>query len=147
MKHSIIALLILFVTNLQAGELSLQLSGISRHSNPSHVWNERNSGVGFTYQVDNQFVAVGAYTNSYFRQTNYILVGIRKDIIKGDAIIAPGIMTGGLTGYQNATVAVIAPMLTLGYRGIKINVLALPSYNQFDGVLFTQLEITLGGKQ
>lgn len=146
MKHLIMITLLALSGTLQAGELSLQLSGKSHHIKPSEEYNEENYGAGITYQVKNQYLAAGWYKNSLNRTTKYLMVGWRKDLIDGDGVFAPGIMIGGLTGYTDETATVVIPTLTFGYQPVKINLLILPAINGFEGVVFAQLEVTLGGK-
>lgn len=146
MKRLIIIALLALSASLQAGELSLQLSGKSHHINPSQEYNEQNYGAGITYQVKQQYLAAGFYKNSLNRTTEYLLAGWRKDLVDGDITVSPGVMIGGLTGYKDKAVIALAPTLTVGYQRVKLNTLILPAINGFDGVIFMQLEITLGGK-
>jgi len=146
MKRIILIMLVLLSAPLQAGELSLQLSGKSHHDKPKQEYNEENYGAGITYQVKQHYIAAGFYKNSDNRTTKYLLTGWRKDLVDGDIIFAPGVVVGGLTGYKEKTVTAIMPTLTFGYQRIKINTLFLPAINGFDRVIFMQLEITLGGK-
>lgn len=73
------ALILMFIVSIaNAGELHLQLHGISQHDKPrtnGKPWNEKNYGAGLRYQFDEDWgVQGGAYRNSYDRQSKYLML-------------------------------------------------------------------------
>lgn len=98
------ALILMFIVSIaSAGELHLQLHGISEHDKPrtnGKPWNEKNYGAGLRYQFDETWgVQAGAYRNSYDRQSKYLLLQ-HTPLHLGPVHV--GFFAGYLDGYDTA---------------------------------------------
>lgn len=103
-KFTMTITLALLTTNTFAGELSLQLHGLSWHAEPrsnyartTKPWNETNAGLGLRYTFSQQWsVQAGAYNNSTEKQTVYALATLTP-LQMGP--VRAGLFAGVATGY------------------------------------------------
>lgn len=128
MKKYITAIaLVLLATSTFAGELSLQLHGLSWHAAPraefdntGREWNERNGGLGIRHTFsDTWSVQAGAYRNSVDRTTvyavaNYTPVQFGALRVGGFAGVGSGyrtpLLAGGLVELGPVSVRIIPPI-------------------------------------
>jgi len=141
--------LLIFANNVQADQsFGIHVNGFSKHVNPDHDYNEKNYGGGIYYEVNNHFIAAGWYDNSLNRTSKYITTGWRHTFRSGNWELAPGVLVGGITGYDEDSASfVAAPTVSMGYAPVRINLMYLPGLNGFDAVWFAQFEIELWGNQ
>jgi len=149
MKTIITMLVLLFATAVQAEQsFGIHVNGASKHVKPDADYNERNVGGGIYYEVNKHFIAAGWYKNSFNRTSKYITTGWRHTFQSGNWEIAPGALVGGITGYHDeGSQFVVAPILSMGYDPVRINLMYLPGLNGFEAVWFAQMEIKLWGKK
>lgn len=105
MKKLFAFLLCMISYTTQAGDLFLDSTTYSKHffTNKSH--NENNFGLGLTYQTgEHSEVRVGYYKNSYFKQSEYVLVNLFNEYsgtyYDPRWTIRYGIAIGGVHGYD-----------------------------------------------
>jgi hypothetical protein len=77
LKYLMATAMTLAITSSTAGDWHLQLHGISSHDKPrtnGKPWNEKNTGAGLRYQLDDTWgVQAGGYRNSFGRHSNYLM--------------------------------------------------------------------------
>ena len=137
--------LLFIANNAQADQaFGIHINGTSKHVNADSNYNERNYGGGIYYELNKHFIAAGVYKNSYNKTSKYITTGWRYPFRSGHWEVSPGLLVGGITGYQEeGSQFVAAPLLTFGYNPVKVNLMYLPGLNGFEDVWFAQLEIKL----
>ena len=145
MKTIIITCLFLIAASVQAEQsFGVHINGLSKHVNADADYNEQNVGGGIYYEVNQHFIAAGWYKNSFNRTSKYITTGWRHTFRSGDWEVSPGVLVGGITGYHDeGSQFVAAPILSMGYDPVRVNLMYLPGVNGFDAVWFAQLEIEL----
>lgn len=94
-----IAILFAFFTSLaNATETTLILHGVSEHGKSARVWQEHNYGIGIRRSITDDFsYQVGAYQNSYDKQTVYAII---QYIPIGNEKVQVGVFGGVATGYD-----------------------------------------------
>ena len=164
MKNYVLALVLFAAIPAQAGALTLDINGASRHSKDTyryqgktHKYNESNLGAGLTYGV-NKYVGVtaGFFDNSYYQTTVYAGVKLGYDIVFGDVVVSPGVQAGYASGYADTPVQssslqpVVLPNLRVSYRGVGVTVGYVPrvasGVTDSVSVVTVQLNIRLGAK-
>ena len=121
---------------LEMGEMTLDISGFSRHgkstyteNGTAHKYTETNPGLGISYGLkDNLDLRVGAFKNSYNKDRVYAGVNWHKDFYFGDWTVAPSLNFFLISGYERRTDIpfVILPALTFGHRAVKLSVGLMP---------------------
>ncbi len=99
--------------NAAVGDLWLDINVGSKHTAASEYtydgktedFNERNYGLGASYQFAEHFEATaGFFKNSYSKTSIYTGVKIKTDYSFGSLIVSPGITISGVTGYDDTEV-------------------------------------------
>lgn len=94
----------------ERGAFWLDANLASKHSEKNYVWenrehryNERNFGLGATYEFSAWGeVKAGWFDNSYRRTSVYGMVNLKKNLLSNQRwLVAPGLAAGLVTGYQN----------------------------------------------
>lgn len=164
MKNHIVALALFAAVPAQAGDLTLDINGLSQHSKDTyryqgktHRYNETNLGLGLTYGVNKYVdVSAGFFENSYYRTTVYAGFRLGPEFVFGDFVVSPGIQAGYASGYANTPVhssrlrPVVLPNLRVSYRGVGVTVGCMPRVVSGStvavSVVTVQLNIKLGEK-
>lgn len=138
MKTIIAAFIILYsgITYSAEGDLWLDINVASYHTSSEYCYegkckdyNQFNYGGGVSYDLDNTFELTGGYfRNSYYKNSFYAGTKIKHDFPVNGLIITPGVIVGGITGYDDTEV-----------NGKKIQPIGLPtlgiSNNKFRAVI------------
>jgi len=134
MKSFAIVLFTLTLTTTAFAEVWLDVSLGSKHLNGSTYttfngtvkkFNETNTGIGLTWKVtDTKSVMVGTYTNSYFRQSNYIGANFHT----ANPTFNAGVAVGLITGYSLMTIMpmVLPNVSVLFHRRTKVTLALIP---------------------
>ena len=111
-----------------------------------HDWNEKNFGLGVTYQYhENVQLMGGFFDNSYHTHSNYAAINFHANYNIKSLIIKPGVLIGGVTGYEdtpmneNSWVRTVTPMagpnLSIGTKKLLLNIGLIPIEDM--GITFT----------
>lgn len=164
MKNYIAAIALVAAMPAQAGDLTLDINGVSQHSKDTywyqgktHRYNESNLGLGLTYGVKKYVdVSAGFFENSYYRTTVYAGFRLGPEFVFGDVVVSPGIQAGYASGYVNTPVnssslrPVVLPNLRVAYRGVGVTVGYVPRVASGSvesvSVVTVQVNIKLGAK-
>lgn len=125
---------------MEAGDWSLDLNGLSWHSERHYVddgvareYNETNPGLGASYAWHDDFdLKLGFFENSYYRDTVYAGVYWHRDFYWGDWTLAPGVALLLVTGYDDTPrdAPVVAPLaipgVSFGHRAVRLNLGFMP---------------------
>lgn len=119
-----------FFRTARAGELFLDINGISKHSQSTYWYqgqeipfNSENPGIGITYKARPHLdLKSGFYKNSYYRTSAYAAINISKEFRIEKVGVTPGVMFGVATGYTDTPMYshVLQPSVFLTV-GIKLS--------------------------
>lgn len=122
--------LVMFVSNANAYNYSLNINGKSKHLDTTEKFNENNLGLGVLIEEDNQFLTAGVYKNSVNRPSYYIGTGIQKPYGNKLLYFKPGILVGLVSGYDATLVPMVLPLVSIGNSTYgAINVMYAPKVN------------------
>lgn len=127
----LVAMLIPVAAN--ADNLRLTISGVSYHDDREYPYNESNAGLSIGYGSDELYGECGSYTNSFYIETEYCVIGGAVDMAAGFKI---GAMGGQFTGYDVEPIYVAVPYFQYEF----IRVLIAPG-----DVYAVQLVFNIGG--
>lgn len=102
-------ILIFFILPVQA-ETALEIHGLSKHYGTSQKFNEKNIGIGLTFNK----LSIGTYKNSLYKQSNYIAYELPKVFYKN---IHFGLDVGLVTGYNGSVAPLVLPAVTIDTFG------------------------------
>lgn len=118
-----------FAQSAQADDELWLTSGMwSRHPNEDHYhYNQHNVGIGLAYTTGNQYTFVmGEYDNSLRQHSEYIGI-INQPYTWGHWHF--GYLAGFVSGYTKTPkfYPAVAPVVTLQYKYVGINLIVVPS--------------------
>ena len=93
-------------------------------------YNEVNPGLGYEYTIDDtNVIAFGYYENSFYRHSNYLMLGFQPYYLQTDyGVIKLGVYTGQVTGYTTRTFNIVSlPMASYEYKQFGVNLAFLPA--------------------
>lgn len=143
-----------FTSPAHAGEVALQINGLSYHPHTSVKYNDKNDGLGLQYSKfasdggSYQFLAAGWLKNSVGHPLPYAGAGLAKRF-GGEHLytdLSLFIFGGSYHGYQR-TIHFIAPLpvLSIGSGPVAVNFMYVPKIADVrDPAYFVQLKIILG---
>ena len=110
MKY-LILLLLISCTPAHAA-VYLEVHGLSKHFNTTEEFNEVNSGIGISFDIDeHSAVSTGVYKNSLDGQSVYLNYAISYPVHK---YVRIGLITGMVTGYFIPLIPTILPIVVIG---------------------------------
>jgi hypothetical protein len=113
------------LTSTAAAETDVVVHVGSHHVDRSRNWNETNAGLGVRRTFDNNaFVEVGAYKNSFYRNSVYTLIGYQPVVV---GPIKAGLASGLATGYGYAAVPIVATAVDLKIGSGGVRMIATPT--------------------
>ena len=122
MKYLILTLSLLLAAPAQAS-VYLDTHGISKHLNTDMPFNEKNNGVGISWDSGERGMwSFGRYQNSMDKKSHYINYTTNFINEKNYRI---GVITGLVTGYPMPVAPVVAPLISFGDTH-RVNIGALP---------------------
>jgi len=131
--------LILLTCTAHAGELSLDINGVSHHQYGKY--NEQNYGAGLSYSFAQKWQAsAGFYKNSLYRESVYGLLGYE---FASFGPVHVGVAGGLVTGYKMSVMPVAMPTATINAGPLKIKTFLLPPVTSGGWVIGAVLEIPL----
>lgn len=86
--------------------------------------NEHNIGIGFERDMGDTRLMVGEYHNSYYKNSVYAIAGYTP-IHVGN--VSVGVAAGAITGYNSTVVGLAAALVSVDYKSVGVNILAVPS--------------------
>lgn len=115
----------------------LVVSGASWHFEKRYQYRAENPGLGWERNLDEMPLSVmaGFYLNSYNRETVY--AGARWEPFRWSHARL-GLFGGVASGYW--TPVVTMPILSLEYRRVGINIMAVPTIGEYIGCFGAQLK-------
>ena len=126
---------------VNAGDLWLDVNVASYHVDADSYcyqgecddFNELNYGLGLSYTMDDLIEwQAGFFRNSYDQHSNYAGIKFKHDFINGDFAVTPGILVGGVTGYDDTGVEasvvqmMALPSLSVSYADVRATIGYLP---------------------
>ena len=141
MKHFIVTLILILVTSVTTADTYLDIHGVSKHLNTTTKYNENNTGIGITHDLnENTYISIGGYRNSMDKHSNYILYGYRLLNTKYFDI---NLQDGLVTGYTNIPIPAFLPIISIGDK-YKLNIGTIPAINGITpAVIFFNTSIKL----
>lgn len=116
----------------------LVISGASHHFGPGK-YNETNTGLGVEINVNEDLsVLAGGYRNSYEKESYYLGAGYTPIRI---GQIRLGAVAGLFTGYVKKVTPVAMGLIAWEGNKYGLNLLYLPKYRDFDGLVAAQLKV------
>lgn len=113
----------------------LSASVASFHTDRTKQYNETNPGIGLEVTRGNHSAALGTYSNSYYRQSNYLTYSYRP--LHMDAVSVGG-FAGVASGYESPFIG--GAVVSYEGRRFGANVLIVPPVGDRSGVFGLQLK-------
>jgi len=117
----------------------ITFGGVSDHFCHGCGLNNVNPGLGIEYdRTDHTKIIAGSYLNSYNRTTVYAGAAYQP-IQYGPARF--GIVGGVATNYGLKVPVIAAPVVSVEYRDVGVNILAVPSIGNYSGLVTINFKI------
>ncbi len=133
-------LAVAFIPNAVGSEYSVEIFGLSYHSDRQTDYNERNYGLGLIRHLDNEHdagwlgherqVSMGAYKNSYYRMGGFIAYATHlKKIPLAGGTLRLGVEASLITGYRIKPVMPTAfPRMSFTVGRVSLIIRSMPGY-------------------
>jgi len=132
-------------------QIYLDVNGISKHLSSDKEYNERNFGLGLSYETRKKAddliktYAIGGYKNSYNDPSYYAAAGLSKRFpITKNLYADLGGAAGLVTGYEGGINPMAMPMGAIGLKDLwKLRMMYAPETEKNEATLMMNLGIPI----
>jgi len=128
-------------------KLFLDINGLSDHLNTNKDYNQRNPGLGLTYQTGLEGISSlsgGFYKNSDNETSIYLMKGLAKRFGDQSAYVDLGGLAGLLTGYKGSKARLMAALTgTIGNKNSAMRLMYAPKTNKTPAIFTLNYELPI----